>query len=77
VSAWYGFWYSRVGLGLMGLFALYSAWELFKNPAACSMTNLSLIICGISSALGNHAASVLVALLAIVFLYLALRPERK
>jgi hypothetical protein len=40
MSAWYKFWYSRFGLGLMGAFALYWSWAVLKNPAACSLGNI-------------------------------------
>ena len=76
MNIWYRFWYSRVGLGLMGVFALYWAWAVFKNPTACSLGNLDFLICSICKVFGNLAASAFLALLAVAFIYFALRPER-
>ena len=76
MNVWYRFWFSRVGLGLMGALTLYWAWEVFKNPAACSWGNINFLVCGIGGMFGNVAASVFLALLGIVLFYCALRPGR-
>jgi hypothetical protein len=72
-------WYSRAGCVVLGLYGLYWTWALSKDPSACRMASFlsRLVVCGISNALGNLAASIFVFLTALGFFFYAFRPHRR
>jgi len=78
MGVWYKFWHSRVGSGLLGVFSAYCTWVLFADPMACSPPTHfpHFAVCWIGGAIGNVAASVVMALSCIFFFYLTFRPQR-